>query len=100
MISLPSADAQARQHRLRDLVLAHHHLGRAVLPEMLGFLLGVGARDDRQRRIDPAGFLDDLSSLERIGDGNQQAARGRQIGGARAQIASIAVVRTRPCRRP
>ena len=66
------------EHRLADLLLAHHHQRRAVAQQMLRLLLGVRAGEDAQVRADAARLLDDLSALEGVGHRHQQAARGRR----------------------
>src|SRR3977135_3909138 len=54
-------------HCLADLVLAHHHLGGAVLREMLDFALGMGTRDDRKGGVELACLRHDLPALEGVG---------------------------------
>ena len=76
-----AASRDIGEHRLADLLLAHHHQGRAVAQQMLRLLLGMRARENAQVRADAARLLDHLSALERVGHRHQQAPRGTQIGG-------------------
>ena len=75
---LPSFGRDIGDHRLGDLVLAHDHAGRAMFFQVLDFILGMRARDDRKRRIEPAGLLHHLTAFERVGNRNQETARGRR----------------------
>src|SRR3954468_12967482 len=69
-------------HRLCDLMLAHDHLGGAVLAQMLDLDLGMGPGDDRERAVELPSLRHHLAALERIGDCDQQAPGGGQIRGA------------------
>jgi len=60
-------------------MLAHNHLGGAVLAQVLDFDLGMGAGDDRQRVVELPRLRYHLAAFERIRDGNEQATRGRQV---------------------
>ena len=62
-----------------DQVLAHDHLAGAVALQVLHFFFGMGARDDQERRADGARLLDHLSTLEAVGNRDEQAARCRIV---------------------
>ena len=64
-----------------DFVLAKDHDARAVLLEMQNFGLRMRARDDVELGVQCAGLLYYLTALEGVGDGDEQAARGAEIGG-------------------
>jgi hypothetical protein len=64
------------EHRLGDLMLAHHHDIGAVPLEVIDLFFEMRPGDDGKRGIDGAGLLHRLPALERIGDGDEQAARG------------------------
>ena len=52
-----------------------------VLLQMLGFLIGVRARDDRQHRIECFRLRDHLAAFERIRNGDEKAPGAWNIGG-------------------
>jgi hypothetical protein len=47
---------------------------------MLDGGVGMGARQDLERRIDRTRLLDHLARLERLGNGDEQPPRGREVG--------------------
>ena len=84
--------AQAGQHRLGDLVLAHDDRVGAVALQMGDFLVGMRAGDDRQLRLGGARLGDDLAALEALGNGDEQIARGRR------RLAASSMSGARRCR--
>ena len=87
-----NCSAMQRKHRFRDFVFTHDDHGRAMLLEMLDFAFGMGPRHDLQGRIGLSCLLDHLTSLKRIGDGDQQAAGPHHVGGPQhLRIGRIAV---------
>ena len=48
--------------------------------QMLGFLIGVRARDDRQHRIECSRLRDHLAAFERIRNGDEKTAGAWNIG--------------------
>ncbi len=73
--------AASRDHGLGNLTLTHHHQVRAVLLQVFDFLVGVSPRDDRQIGPKASRLGHYLAAFEGVGNGDQQAARSRKIGG-------------------
>src|SRR5215212_3568430 len=57
------------EHAARELALAHDDTVGAASLQIFDFLVGVGAREDVERRIGAARLLHDLPGLKAIGDG-------------------------------
>ncbi len=87
----------AGHHRLGDLVLAHHHLGSAVLLQMLDLGLGMSAGDDREAGVEGARLCHHLPAFECIRNGHEQAAGSGQVRRAdHLRIGSVAGDRLLP----
>ena len=68
------------EHAEADFALAHDHFLGAEVVEVGHLLVGMGAGDDLQRRVELVRLLDRLPGLEGIGDGDEQRPGGRDVG--------------------
>ena len=62
-------------------MFAHNDHARTMLFQVQGLGLGMSPRNDRQRWVDGSCLLDCLPTFKGVGNGDEQAARGAQVGG-------------------